>query len=144
MRSTKKLTASKGRSTRQRPRKLPDAAAKVSLAAWRLAGAIVDDVRDLLPEVANNFGEGKIGHGDLVTLRHVLELVERLPTNVAPIEFDILARGAKEAIVSLLRGALEYVGHLNLGSTTIRPPRPHAERASCRPTASVTSFIPKC
>ena len=48
-----------------------------------------------------------------MTLRHVLELVERLPTNVAPVEFDILARGAKEAIVSLLRGALEYVGHLN-------------------------------
>ena len=85
---------------------LPDAAAKVSLAAWRLAGAIVDDVRDLLPEVANNFGEGKISHGDLVTQRHVLELVERLPTNVAPIDFDILVRGAKEAIVSLLRGAL--------------------------------------
>jgi hypothetical protein len=92
---------------------LPDTAAKVSLAAWRLAGAIVDDVRDLLPEVANNFGEGKISHGDLVTLRHVLELVERLPTNVAPVEFDILARGAKEAIMLLLRGALEYVGHLN-------------------------------
>jgi hypothetical protein len=78
-----------------------------------LAGAIVDDVRDRLPEVANNFVEGKISHGDLVTLRHVLELVERLPTNVAPVEFDILASGAKEAIVSLLRGALEYVGHLN-------------------------------
>jgi len=69
---------------------LPDAAAKVSLAAWRLAGAIVDDVRDLLSEVANNFGEGKISLGDLVTLRHVLELIERLPTNVAPVEFDIL------------------------------------------------------
>ncbi len=92
---------------------LLDAAAKVSLAAWRLAGAIVDDVRDLLSEVANNFGEGKISLGDLATLRHVLELVERLPTNVAPVEFDILARGTKEAIVSLLRGALEYVGHLN-------------------------------
>jgi len=92
---------------------LSDAAAKVSLAAWRLAGAIVDDVRDLLSEVANNFGEGKISLGDLVTLRYVLELIERLPTNVAPVEFDILARGTKEAIVSLLRGALEYVGHLN-------------------------------
>ena len=92
---------------------LPDAAAKVSLAAWRLAGAIVDDVRDLLSAVADNFGEGKISLGDLATLRHVLELVERLPTNVAPVEFDILAHGAKEAIVSLSRGALEYVGHLN-------------------------------
>ncbi|MGA7656063.1 MAG: hypothetical protein WCA96_04670 [Methylocella sp.] len=58
------------------------------------------------PEVANNFGEGKISHDDLVTQRHILELVEQLPTNVAPIDFDILARGAKEAIVSLLRGAL--------------------------------------
>ena len=86
---------------------------EVFRATWRLAGAIVDDVRDLFPEVANNFGEGKISHGDLVTLRNVLEFVERLQTNVAPIEFDILARGAKEAIVSLLRGALEYVGHLN-------------------------------
>lgn len=92
---------------------LPDAAAKVSLAAWRLAGAIVDDVRDLLSEVANNFGEGKISLGDLVTPRHVLELIERLSTSVAPVEFDILARGTKEAIVLLLRGALEYVGHLN-------------------------------
>ena len=87
---------------------------EVFRATWRLAGAIVDDVRDLFPEVANNFGEGRISHGDLVTLRNVLEFVERLPTNVAPIEFDILARGArKEAIVSLLRGALQYVGHLN-------------------------------
>ncbi|MGA3343121.1 MAG: hypothetical protein ABSD11_21675 [Methylocella sp.] len=75
---------------------LPDAAAKVSLDAWRLAGAIVDDGRDLLPEVANNFGEGKISHGDLVTLRHVLELVEPLPTNVAPVEFEILARGQRK------------------------------------------------
>ena len=68
----------------------------MSLAAWRLAGAIVDDVRDLLPEVANNFGEGKISLGDLVTLRYVLELIERLPTNVAPVEFDILARGTAQ------------------------------------------------
>jgi len=30
------------------------------------------DVRDLLSEVANNFGEGKISLGDLVTPRHVL------------------------------------------------------------------------
>jgi hypothetical protein len=92
---------------------LPDAGAKIHFAALSLSAGVHEEVLDLLFGIGHTFKDGNNWTDCATLLRHIIELVEHLPGNVAPPGLSALRPQRKADALLALHDALEYIGRLN-------------------------------